>query len=429
MRVLILADDCNPDWPSLPVVGYKFAKAIANHVDATVVTQIRNQANLSREGLGQAEVVYVDTEAIAAPLYKLALFLRGGGNVSWTLQMAMNYPSYLFFEWKVWNLFQQELHQGTFDIVHRITPMTPTLPSPIAKLSPVPFVLGPLNGNLPWPKFFKGEKRREKEWLSNFRNAYKLLPYYSSTYQKAACLLAAFDHTIEDLPASTRSKTINYPEVGIDPELFNLPDLPPREKMTVLFAGRLVPYKLPQVVVCAFANSPILQNHTLQILGDGPERGPLEQMVGEHQLEHCVELVGRVSQTNVGKLMQQADIFAFPSIRELGAGVVLEAMACGMACVVVDYGGPATLIGDDRGIKVPMANFDNLVTSFQNALEKLVVAPDLVKRLGLAAHDHAMRHYSWETKAKKMLEIYHWVVTNQAAKSNQNKPMFWDQSR
>jgi hypothetical protein len=33
MRVLILAEDCNPEWPSLPVVGYKFAKAIADRVE------------------------------------------------------------------------------------------------------------------------------------------------------------------------------------------------------------------------------------------------------------------------------------------------------------------------------------------------------------------------------------------------------------
>ena len=35
MRVLILADDCNPDWPSLPIVGYKFARAIAEYADAS----------------------------------------------------------------------------------------------------------------------------------------------------------------------------------------------------------------------------------------------------------------------------------------------------------------------------------------------------------------------------------------------------------
>ncbi|MEG4293885.1 glycosyltransferase [Microcoleus sp. C2C3] len=83
-------------------------------------------------------------------------------------------------------------------------------------------------------------------------------------------------------PASARSKTINYPEVGIDPELFKLPQRSSSEQVTVLFAGRLVPYKLPEVVIRAFANSSILQQHKLAIVGEGPERPRLEQLIAEH---------------------------------------------------------------------------------------------------------------------------------------------------
>lgn len=421
MRVLILAEDCNPDWPSLPVVAYKYAKAIADYADVTVVTQIRNKENIERAGLGKAEVVFVDTEAIAAPLYRLAVALRGGNDVGWTLQMAIDYPSYLFFEWKVWNLFKNHLRQGKFDVVHRISPMTPTIPSPIAEWSPVPFVLGPLNGNLPWPKVHQSSKRSEKEWLSNLRSAYRLLPYHHNSYEKTDCILAAFEHTIADIPDLAQPKTVNYPEVGIDSELFNLPNRPLKEEMTIVFAGRLVPYKMPAVVIRAFANSSILRSHKLQIIGDGIERPTLENIIAEHDLSDCIELVGRVNQKRVGELMKQVDIFAFPSIRELGAGVVLEAMACGMASVVVDYGGPATLINSERGVKVPMGDFENLVISFQNALEQLVVNPMLVRKLGLAAHEHALRYYTWKVKASKTLEVYDWVTGN-----NKEKPNFWE---
>ena len=140
MRVLILAEDCNPDWPSLPVVGYKYARSLSYFADVVVATQIRNKPNIEREGMGNAEVIYFDTEKIAAPLYKLATFLRGGNNKGWTLQMAMNYPSYLAFEWLVWKRFRHELKNGKFDVVHRVTPMTPTIPSPMAEWSPVPFL-------------------------------------------------------------------------------------------------------------------------------------------------------------------------------------------------------------------------------------------------------------------------------------------------
>jgi glycosyltransferase involved in cell wall biosynthesis len=52
-----------------------------------------------------------------------------------------------------------------------------------------------------------------------------------------------------------------------------------QKQMTILFVGRLVPYKLPEVVVRAFAASPILQQHKLVIVGEGPESPRLERLL------------------------------------------------------------------------------------------------------------------------------------------------------
>ena len=188
-----------------------------------------------------------------------------------------------------------------------------------------------------------------------------------------------------------------------------------------MFVGRLVPYKLPEVVVRAVANSPILQQHKLIIVGEGPERPRLEHLIQEYNLTHCVELTGKIPQPEVGQLMRQAEILASPSIRELGAGVVIEAMACGMACVVVDYGGPATLIDADRGIKVPLGRLEALVKSYTQELEALVQDEARIQALGRAAHHHAIQHYSWDIKAKKTLEIYDYM-TEKLTK----KPNFWE---
>lgn len=424
LRVLILADVCNPEWPSLPIVGYKYAKAISNYADVVVVTQIRNKPNIERYGIGNANVIYIDTENIAKPIYNLATVLRGETNKGWTMQMAMDYPSYLAFELVTWRKFRKDLLQNKFDLVHRITPMTPTLPSFMAKHCPVPFLLGPLNGNLPWPSQFTAELKREKEWLSKFRNFYKFLPFYRSTYYNSAAILAAFDHTISDIPEAIKPLIINFPEVGIDPKIFSRPKRQNKPKFTILYAGRLVPYKLPEVVIRSFADSPILQNHKLIIVGEGPERSRLEKIISEHNLSKCVELTGQKKQSEVSEFMRQAEIFAFPSIRELGAGVVVEAMACGMACVVVDYGGPATLIDSDRGVKIAMGNLEELTQRFRKEMEKLVSNPERIAKLGAAAHDHAMTHYAWDAKAKKTLEIYHWVLDKEL-----EKPNFWSPSQ
>jgi glycosyltransferase involved in cell wall biosynthesis len=421
MRVLLLADDCNPQWASLPSVGYNATRAIAELVEAVVVTQVRNRQNLESAGLGKAQVRYVDSEYIARPMHKLAVLLRRGNDVGWNTAVALAYPSYLAFEWEAWKATRDELHSGAFDIVHRITPMSPTLPSPFAKWSPVPFVIGPLNGGLRWPQSFRHELAREREWLAVIRDVHRVLPYRKSTFSKAAAVLAAFQHTLDDLPATAKKCALNFPEVGIDPDLFYQTSRRRSDRQKViLFAGRLVPYKMPQVVVQAFADQPTLHSHRLVMVGDGPERSAIEKLIRNRGLEGRVELLGWKTQQEVAELMRGSDIFAFPSIRELGAGALLEAMACGLACVAVDYGGPSRLIDTERGIKVPLNTREQLARSFGLALVQLISDERLSARLGLAAREHAMRYYRWDAKARKTLAVYEWVL------GRGPRPNFWN---
>lgn len=420
MRVLILADDCNPEWPSLPIVAYKAARAIAEHADVVVATHVRNRPNIDKAGFGRANVRYIDNEYVARPMYQLAKLARGGTSTAWTTAVAFAYPSYLAFEWEAWKATRRELESGKFDLVHRLTPMSPTIPSPMARWSPVPFLIGPLNGGLPWPPGFRKELVREREWLSLVRQAHRVLPYRNATYERSAAVLAAFGHTIHDLPQSAQGKSINFPEVGIDPELFKEDGhRAPGQRKTILFVGRFVPYKLPQVVVRAFADRPSLRDHRLVMVGDGPERPAIEQLVRDMGLEDHVTLTGWRTQDEVAAYMREADIFAFPSIRELGAGAVLEAMACGLACVVVDYGGPAELIDTDRGVKVPLGSMDQIVDRFGAALEQLVSDPQTTATLGRAARQHALRYYTWDAKARKTMAVYEWILGRGA------RPDFW----
>ena len=69
MRVLILADHCNPEFSSEPRVGCNTCRSIVEQVDeAVVVTKIRNRDAIERAGMAGAEVVYLDTEYIAQPI-------------------------------------------------------------------------------------------------------------------------------------------------------------------------------------------------------------------------------------------------------------------------------------------------------------------------------------------------------------------------
>ncbi len=418
-RVLLLADHCNPDWPSLPIVAYKAAKALADVSDVTLVTQVRNKPAIDRDGAGNAQVVFLDTERVARPMWRLATFLRGGDEGAWTTSMAMAYLPYLEFERLAWKTFKTRLRAKEFDVVHRLTPMSPTLPSFLASHSPVPFVLGPLNGGLKWPREFVAELRREREWLTYLRNIYRVLPYARSTYSHAAAVLAAFPHTVADMPEVAQARTIDLAEVGIDPELFHSDHGPRPGPTTFLFVGRLVPYKCADVAIEAFVGSDALPGCRMRIVGDGPELASLVEIVARYQATDRVEFLGRKKQDEVGRIMREAHIFAFPSIRELGAGVVVEAMACGLCCLVVDYGGPGGLINDTRGVKVPLAEKKMLVLEMRKQMEQLAKDKERVATLAAEGRRYVLAEYSWAAKAAKTLEVYRWVTGQRS-----DKPVF-----
>ena len=393
------------------MVAYKAALALAEIASVTLVTHVRNRPALTRAGAGKADVVYLDTEYLAAPMYRLSQMIRRSEQYAQTLAVAMAWPAQVAFELAAWRKFKAALRAGQYDLVHRLSPMSPTLPSPMARWSPVPFVLGPLNGGLAWPPGFGKELRREREYLRYFRDAYRLLPFYRSTYARAACVLAAFRHTIEDLPATARARTIDFPEVGIDPALFAWPgERPRRDRLVFLYAGRLVAYKCPDVAIEAFAGSPSLRRHRLVMVGGGPEQAQLEALVARHDLAGTVEILGQRPQSEVGMLMRDAEVLVFPSIRELGAGVVVEAMATGCVPVVVAYGAPATLVTEATGSRVPLGTKAELVTAFWRELEALAAQPDRIRDLSKAAHERALRYYTWQAKATKTVQAYEWVL-------------------
>ncbi len=413
-RVLVLAESCNPEWPSLPIVGYKYAKAMANYADITLVTHVRNRPAIEAAKDMPVPIHYIDTEWLAAPLYRLSKVLRGNDQVAWSTSTIMKYPSYLAFEFQAWHHFRMKVQASQFDLIHRITPMSPTIPSPIAKRAGIPFIIGPLNGNLDWPADFREEQHREKERARALRAFYKIAPYARSTQNASACILAAFEHTKRDLNLADNKSIVSFPEIGYDPEIFfsdgRRTPFSRRGNYEFLFVGRLVPYKLAEAAIKAFATSTTLRQHKLTVIGDGPEYPRLYQLVQDLEADEIISLEGKKTQREVAEAMRKADAFVFPSIRELGAGVVIEAMACGALNIVVDYGAPGALVANGRGVAIPIAPLAEIVNSLQSAMEHCIQQPDHHASLAVAGHDYAESLYTWDAKAQHTASIYEAVL-------------------
>ncbi len=416
LRVLLIAEACNPTWTSVPLVGYNFARALAERPDleVTLVSQVRNRAALQADPIAAlARLHFVDNEWLARPLYKLARFLRGGTALSWTVDTAMAWPSYMAFEAELFRRFRRPLNEGRFDLIHRVTPLTPTMGSPLASLVDVPMLVGPLNGGLPWPKDYPELRRQEREWLVPLRGLYKHLPYYRSTYRRLAGVISGSRHTATEVPRYFRGRRFYLPENGVDPARFALASAwsEPQGRFRFITVGRLVPYKGVDLTLEAMRRSGALKACELCVVGDGPHRAHLEALTRQYGLEANVQFLGWVDQQRLRQEFARAQAFVFPSLREFGGGVILEAMASGLPAIVVDYGGPGELVTPECGILLPMKPRAGLVPQLQAAMEELAGDAGRCRSLSREACRRVREEFTWSTKAGRIMEMYRQILS------------------
>lgn len=414
-RVLLIAEAANPDWVSVPLVGWSLAYALRDVANVHIVTHIRNRAAILSAGLVEGkDFTAINSEKVARPLWRIGNFLRGGAGKGWTTMTAINSISYYYFEHLLWKQFGKAIQGGEYDIVHRITPLSPTIPSVIAakcRRANVPFVLGPLNGGVPWPKEFDAARRQEKEWLSSVRNAYKLLPGYRSTLKSSSALIIGSKDTRAKIPVKYHSKCFYVPENAIDPARFSsVANISNTGPLRACFVGRLVSVKgLDMLLEAAI---PLLRDKSihLDIIGDGPLMHDLRGMVEKEGVSSMVTFHGWVEHSRIQQTMCLSQVFAFTSIKDFGGGAVLEAMALGLVPIIVDYAGPAELVTTDIGFKIPLGQRADIVAGFREKLHMLANNQDLLGPMSISAMDRVKTMFTWQVKAKQIAEIYHWVL-------------------
>lgn len=424
-RALLIAEAANPEWVSVPLVGWSLSSAIARLADAHLVTQVRNRDAIRRAGLEEGrDFTAIDSEAIAGPLYRLASRLRGGTGLGWTTDTALAALGYYYFEWLVWKRFGAAIGRGEYDVVHRVTPLSPTVPSLLAarcRGAGVPFVVGPVNGGLAWPAAFAAERRQEREWLSYARSAHRLLPGHRSMLASARALIAGSRDTLRRIPSRFHHKCVYLPENAVDPARFSLAARPADRVLRACFVGRLVPYKGPDLALEALAPLLACGRIRFDIIGDGPLMGALRERVARLGLEDSVTLHGWVEHAALQGLMRESQLFVFPSIREFGGGAVLEAMALGVVPVVVDYGGPGELVSADTGFKVALGSRREIAARLLAAVDLICEDPRPLARMAQAARERALSLFTWSSKAAQVMQVYDWVLGRRP-----QKPAFFE---
>jgi len=188
-------------------------------------------------------------------------------------------------------------------------------------------------------------------------------------------------------PATAEDRARLREQLGLAPDRF-----------VGVFVGRLHPVKDVDTLLKAAAIVPELE---LVIVGDGPERTRLEAAAGRLGVHRRVRFHGFSSR--VVDVLRAADAFLLSSHGEGMSNALLEAMACGLPCLVSrSVGGARELLGDGRGMLLG----DGEVEAWAEAIESLVDEPALRAALGGAAADFVAERLSLEAGADRLVDAY-----------------------
>jgi glycosyltransferase involved in cell wall biosynthesis len=412
LRVLVLGPECNPNEVSIPFVTYCHAAALAQLHDVTLVARSKVEDSLRR-----ASAPFRAIETIRTPIldriFEWCFHWIFRSNYESQALTAFKYPFSIAFEWRAWRQLRGRIFAGDFDVVLRLVPITAVLPSPFAfflRKGPIPFVIGPLNGGLPWPSGLR-QLEKQKEMVSGLRRIYRFLPFARSTYHYATAIIAASSQTFTEF-AVYRDKLFFVPENGIDASMC-CNDLRRTERgaqLRLIFVGGLVPRKACDLALRAAA--PLLRSDlaSFTVVGDGPERDQLEHLTASLGIVKAVSFCGWLSRTEVLSHLQSADVLVFPSLRDFGGGVVFEALAAGAIPVVVDFGGPGDIVHPQVGYKVPLTNQTEIVSGIEKILTELAEDRDLLNRLRQQGMSYARESLTWDAKAKSTTRVLDWAV-------------------
>jgi glycosyltransferase involved in cell wall biosynthesis len=363
--------------------------------DTLQVTHDRNRAEIAR--LGLSGVHFVSDTRVSLMLWRMVMLRAALGP---------------WFSWKAVRLAERlaEVHAtpGRQVVIHQVEPNSPVMPRWLSRR--YPNVLGPINGNIYYPRLFRhhesfsaGMRRRlhmPLQWLR------RCLPPLRRNAEMV--LVAGGQRTRESLlAAGIDEKTlVDTVDCGVPEAMLARPRLVHRGvNLRFVHFGRLVFHKGTALAIRALAHTrlPI----ELDVVGRGPELGACRQLVEELRLQERVRFLDWYERHD--DLIASFGAYrgmVLPSIEDANGIVVQEAMALGLPPVCLDWGGPQLLVKDgDSGFLVRPDSLDAITRGIADCLDRLAEDPALAERMSMAARSQAA-DWRWPEVVQQWLSLY-----------------------
>jgi glycosyltransferase involved in cell wall biosynthesis len=353
MKILMLNYEYPPLGGGGGVAHQHIAEELASRHDVTVLTS-RAGTLPPREVVGGVKVHRVDVLG------------RDSQATASLISMLSYFPASLNAGQKLINKIKPDLINSHFAV--------PTGPSAVvlARRNGIPHVLSIHGGDI-----YDPSKRLSPHRTPGLHRTVRWV------LQRADRIAAQSENT-----AANARRIYGYSgEITIIPHGLKKPVLPPfsrkelglsDDQIVLVTVGRLIARKANYqlIEILSKINNP---NVVLVLLGDGPERTPLQELAKRLCVQNRVIMAGFVSEERKYQYLQAADIFVSTTSHEGFGLMYVEGMFCRLPVVTYDHGGQADFLEDGKtGFLIPL----NDQEAFRQRLECLIQNPEVRKSMG-----------------------------------------------
>jgi colanic acid/amylovoran biosynthesis glycosyltransferase len=239
---------------------------------------------------------------------------------------------------------------------------------------------------------------------------------YNPLFSKGDFFLPISDHWKRKLiQIGCPSQKIFVHRMGIDTDKFHFRrNNLKKNRVKILTIARLVEKKGIrhgiEVVAAVIKKFPGIE---YLVVGDGPLKNSLENLIKQLQIDGIVKLLGWREQNEIIQLMQEADIFLAPSItgsdddQEGIPVVIMEAMAQGLPIISTYHSGIHELVQD--GVSGFLVS-ERDVAALSEKLIYLLEHQEIWNDMGAAGRRHIEEHYNINKLNDRLVEIYHNIL-------------------
>jgi len=175
-----------------------------------------------------------------------------------------------------------------------------------------------------------------------------------------------------------------------------------------VYQGRIAPEKNVESLLRAWKQSHMEDSSKLLIVGDGPLRSSLEPF---YSSDFGIIWLGFVAEEDRRiQILQGADVFILPSLVEGLSLSLLEAMACGLACLATNVGADGEVLAKGAGVVI---NTKTVRTQLKSLLPLFQDHPELTNLLGQKARKRVLEQYTLRNNVAQLEELYTTILTQQ----------------